>query len=78
MAHSRIDARLVIGTFGSRGGRFMTSGAPGSTAMTTTPAAVTKNSRYSTIAGVSATPSLMSNAVAARNSSTSASSWVIW
>ena len=55
-------ARLVIGTFGSRGGRCMTSGSPGSTAMTTTPAAVTKKSRYSTISGVSATPSLMSNA----------------
>ena len=38
-------ARLVIGSFGSRGGRCMTSGAPGSTAMTTTPAAVTKTSR---------------------------------
>ena len=45
----------------------MTSGAPGSTAITTTPAAVTKTSRYSTISGVSATPSLMSNAVAAMN-----------
>ena len=32
-------------TFGSRGGRCMTSAAPGSTAMTTTPAAVTKISR---------------------------------
>ena len=49
----------------------MTSGAPGSTAITTTPEAVTKTSRYSTISGVSATPWLMSNAVAAMNSNTS-------
>ena len=33
---------MVIGTFGSRGGRCMTSGSPGSTAITTTPAAVAK------------------------------------
>ena len=33
-----IAVRLVIGTFGSRGGRLITSGSPGSTAMTTTPA----------------------------------------
>ena len=82
--HRRVDhpdviaARLVIGSFGSRGGRCMTSGSPGSSAITTTPAAVTKNRRYSTISGVSATPSLMLNAVAATNSMTSASSCVIW
>ena len=35
-------------------------------------------SRYSTISGVSATPWLMSNAVAAMNRNTSDSSWVIW
>ena len=75
---ARSPSRLVIGTFGSRGGRCMTSGSPGSTAMTTTPAAVTKNSRYSTIDGVSATPWLTLNAVAATNSITSDSSWVIW
>ena len=73
-----IAGRFVIGTFGSRGGRCMTSGAPGSTAMTTTPEAVMNTSRYSTISGVRATPLLMSNAVAARNRNTSASSCVIW
>ena len=46
--------------------------------MTTTPATVTKKSRNSTMLGVSATPSLMLNAVAATNSMTRASSWVIW
>ena len=40
----------------------MTSGSPGSTAMTMTPAAVQKKSRYRIIVGVSATPSLMLNA----------------
>ena len=68
----------MIGSFGSRGLRRMMSGSPGSTAMITTPTAVAKNSRYSTISGVSATPSLMSNAVAATKSMTSARSWVIW
>jgi hypothetical protein len=71
-------ARLVIGIFGSRGGRLITSGSPGSTVITTTPAAVTKNNRNSTIVGVSATPWLMLNAVAAMNNITSDSSCVIW
>jgi hypothetical protein len=59
--------RLVIGMFGSRGGRFMTSGSPGSTVMMTTPGTVAKKSRYSTIVGVSATPWLMLNTLAATN-----------
>ena len=70
--------RLVIGKAGSRGGRCMTSGSPGSTAMMMTPAAVAKKSRYSTMVGVIATPSLTSKIVAARKSSTSESSCVIW
>ena len=78
MIHEMIAARLAIGSFGSRGGRLMTFGSPGSTAITTTPAAVAKKRRYSTISGVRATPSLMSNAEAAMNSITRASSWVIW
>ena len=57
---------LVIGIFGSRGGRFITSESPGLTVMTTTPATVTKISRNSTLVGVKATPWLMLNAVAAR------------
>ena len=47
-------------------------------AIITTPAAVAKNSRYSTISGVIATPALMSKTVAVRKRNTSASSWVIW
>ena len=69
--------RLVIGIFGSRGGRLITSGSPGSTVITTTPATVTKNNRYSTMVGVSATPWLMLNAVAATNNITRDSNWVI-
>ena len=56
----------------------MTSGSPGSTAMMTTPLAVAKNRRNSTIVGVIATPSLMSKIVATRKRNTRDSSWVIW
>ena len=56
----------------------MTSGSPGSTAMMTTPTAVAKNNRYSTIGGVIATPWLTLNTVAARKRNTRDSSWVIW
>ena len=44
-SHRVMARRLVIGTRGSRGGRFITCGSPGSSAITTTPATVTKNSR---------------------------------
>ena len=71
-------ARLVMGTFGSRGGRCMTSGSPGSTMITITGNTEMKKLRKSTMSGVIATPLLMSNAVAARNRSTSESSCVIW
>jgi hypothetical protein len=70
--------RFAIGSFGSLGDRLMTSGSPGSTTMTTTPAAATKKSSNKTMEGVSAPPLLMPNTVAATNSITSASSWVIW
>src|SRR4051812_15787696 len=70
--------RLVIGMFGSRGGRFMTSGSPGSTVMMTTPGTVAKKSRYSTIVGVSATPWLMLNTLAATNSITSLDLSRVW
>ena len=56
------------------GGRLITSGSPGSTVMMTTPGTVAKKSRYSTIVGVSATPWLMLNTLAATNSITKASS----
>ena len=72
-----IAAGLVIGTFGSRGGRFITSGSPGSTMMTITGKIEMKKLRNSTISGVIATPSLMSNTVAVTNSSTSESNWLI-
>ena len=78
MTHMTTALRLVIVTEGSRGGRCMTSGSPGSTAMMTTPTAVAKNSRYSTIGGVIATPWLTLNTVAARKRNTSDSSCVIW
>src|ERR671921_532813 len=78
-AIQRVTAgRLVIGTFGSRGGRFMTSGSAGSSRITTTGKIATKKLRNSTMSGVIATPELMLNTVAVTNSSTSASSWVIW
>ena len=69
---------LVIGTLGSRGGRFMISGSAGSSMITTTGKIATKKLRNSTISGVIATPSLMLNSVAVTNSSTSESSWLIW
>jgi hypothetical protein len=46
--------------------------------MITTPIAVAKNNRNRIIVGVSATPSFTLNAVAATNSITNPSSWVIW
>ncbi len=70
--------RLVIGTFGSRGGRFMIVRVAGSSMITITGNIAMKKLRNSTIIGVIATPSLMSKTLAARNSITSASSWLIW
>src|ERR687898_167561 len=78
-AIQRVTAgRLVIGTFGSRGGRAMIAGSAGSRRNTTTGKIATKKFRNSTMSGVIATPLLMLNTVAVTNSSTSESSWVIW
>src|SRR4051794_33883309 len=69
---------LVIGTFGSRGGRCMRSGSGGSRVITTTEKMFTKKLRNSTISGVMATPLLMLNSVAVTNSRISVISWLIW
>src|SRR3954463_1657593 len=73
-----IAGGFVIGTLGSRGGRFMISGSAGSSMITTTGKIATKKLRNSTMSGVMATPLLMSKTVAVTNSSTRASSWLIW
>jgi hypothetical protein len=56
----------------------MTPGSPGSRAITATGKTAMKKFRNRTISGVMATPLLMSKAVAARKTSTSARSWDIW
>src|SRR5689334_21261365 len=50
--HRNTAGALVIGTFGSRGGRCMRSGSGGSSVITTTGKIVTKKLRNSTMSGV--------------------------
>ena len=57
---------------------FISPGAGGSRMITMTGNTEMKKFRNSTISGVRANPELMSNTLAARNSSTRESSWLIW
>lgn len=78
MNHSTTAPPFAMVFFGSRGGFCMMPSGAGSSRITMTGKIAMKKLRNSTMIGVRGTPSLMSNRLATRNSSTSENSCDIW